>query len=209
MFNWFWNIIGRKAVEPIKNKVMQCIDISKWNGVIDFKKLATESDKVFIRAGNGAKTDEKFLLNAKGCIANNIQWGAYFFFNFTQDPATQANKFASIVESAGAKPSLPLVLDIETNEKTLPITGKQLLAACHTFLNILESKNYDTAIYLSPGFSWFLPKGHDLGKYKLWVADYNEPINPVNGWPKAWLHQYSDKGKIAGITTAVDLNKFV
>lgn len=199
----------RKIPKPLP---MQIVDISKWNWnkPIDFTKLSLFADKCFIRAGNGlAKQDPYFLPSAKGCVANGIQWGSYFFAQFQQDALAQATKFVAIVEQALVKPSLPLVLDVETNETKLPITSKQLEAFCHKFLEYVESKGYDTAIYMSPGFSWFLPKGHTLGKYKLWAADSTGIINPVNGWPKPWMHQWTDKGSVPGITGNVDLNRFV
>mgnify|MGYP003659973141 CR=1 FL=1 len=223
MFGLFWNIFSKFAVdklpkkntmpEPLKQKFY--IDISKWNGVIDFAKVKTNEpliDGVIIRATNGLnKTDEKFLANAKGCIDNNIAWGAYHFAQFTQDAAHQALKFLVTIQKAGGKPTLPLVLDVETNEKTLPINAAQLEKFCIDFLTVIETNTcgYDIAIYMSPGFSWFFPKNHKLGKYKLWAADYTGNINPVNGWKKVWLHQYSDKGKVSGIGTNVDLNRTI
>lgn len=193
------------------------IDVSRWNGSnIDWPEVAKTVSTVFVRAGNGLnKADPMFLSNAKGAIQNGLKWGAYFFFNFLQDPFAQAKKFIATVEQAGT-PTMPLVLDIETNEPKLPITGAQLEDYCHKFLGVIESeenevggKLYDTAIYLSPGFSWFLPKNHTLGKYKLWVADYNSPINKVNGWQKPWLHQYTDKGNVKGIIGNCDLNRIL
>lgn len=217
----FWKWYGRSKFpaepfpEPPKPKPMFIIDVSKWNGVIDFAKVKSDpqaKDGVIIRATNGLnKVDEKFLANAKGCNDNGIPWGAYHFAQFTQDAAHQALKFLVTVQKAGGKPTLPLVLDVETNEKSLPINAAQLEKFCKDFLTVIETNTsgYDTAIYMSPGFSWFFPKTHKLGSYKLWAADYTGNINPVNGWNKVWLRQYTDKGKVAGIGTNVDLNKSV
>lgn len=206
------SIIGRIGALIFKPKRMLTIDLSRWNWTepIDFKKVSQTVDKAFIRAGNGLnKQDPYFLAGVKGSVANGIQWGSYLFAQFLQDPVAQAAKFVATVEQALVKPSLPLVLDVETNDTKLPITAKQLEDFCHKFLEYLESKGYDTAIYMSPGFSRFLPKGHTLGKYKLWAADSTGAINPVNGWPKPWLHQFTDKGSVPGIVGNVDLNKFV
>jgi len=191
------------------------IDISKWNGKVDFagvKSNKPKVDLVIIKATQGSSfTDPKFVTNASGAIMNGIAWGAYHFANlkFT-DPSKsafeQAGHFIKTVNAIG-KPSV-MVLDVETNDTKLQITGKQLESFCSIFLSILEQEGLDTAIYMSPGFSWFLPKGHKLGKYKMWIADYTGAINPVNGWDKFWLHQYTDKGSCAGVKGFCDLNNF-
>lgn len=197
-------IVGKGA-----GKGIGC-DLSKWNGDVDFRKLAPAVDFVIIRATNSLKTvDPFFLLNAKGCIDNGIPWGAYHFAGFTADPKAQADRFLSIVEKATGKPSMPLVLDVETNSATLPISGGQLEGLCSSFLTSLEAKGYDTALYMSPGFSWFFPKSHKLGNIKVWLADYSGKLNPANGWPKPYMHQYTDKGQLPGVKTAVDLNRIL
>lgn len=213
MWPFIARILSKFAAEPIPIKPPKMIiDISKWNWgkPIDFKKVSETVDRIFIRAGNGLnKQDPFFLPAAKGCISQGISWGSYHFAQFTQDPVAQATKFVATVEQALVKPSLPLVLDVETNDTSLPITAKQLEDFCLKFLRYVESKGYDTAIYMSPGFSWFLPIGHKLDSYKLWAADYTNPINKINGWSKPWLHQWTDKGSVPGITGAVDLNRLI
>lgn len=190
------------------------IDISKWNGIIDFAKLKKNVELVIIKASEGIGTaDKKFKEYVAGCVTNNIPWGAYHFATFNsqdvaKDAATEAYFFINTIKATGQKPVV-MVLDTETNDTKLPINGNKLESYCSIFLSILEREGFNAAIYMSPGFSWFLPKTHKLGKYKLWVADYNEPINPINGWKKPWLHQYTDKGTVPGINTKVDLNKFL
>ncbi len=192
------------------------IDISKWNGNVDFagvKSNVPKVDMVIIRATKYTDgVDNFFIKNASGCIMNGLPWGAYHFANLnfkdaSQAAFAQAYHFISTVRKIG-QPAL-MVLDVESNETKLPTTGKQLEVFCSIFLSILEKEKFEPAIYMSPGFSWFLPKGHKLGRFKLWAADYTGTINPINGWTKPWLHQYTDKGKCAGVKTNCDLNKVV
>lgn len=191
------------------------IDISKWNGKVDFAGVKANNPKVdlvIIKASEGSGIEDKqFVRNASECIMNGLQWGAYHFATWnsqdvSRDATNEAYFFIKTVRKIG-KPVI-MVLDVETNETKLPITAKQLESYCSIFLSILEREKYEVAIYMSPGFSWFLPKGHKLGKYRLWVADYSGAINPVNGWDKFWLHQYTDKGSCAGVKGFCDLNKF-
>lgn len=196
----------------IQRKPMKAaIDISEWNGVIDFAKLKNDkqAEFVIIRATNGLhKIDKRFYENATSCIDNKIPWGAYHFADMTKSAKLQAQKFISVVEGAG-NPQMPMVLDVETNNTTIPLSSFQLELFCSQFLIELEKENFDTAIYMSAGFSWFLPVGHNLSKYKLWVADYTGAINAVNGWKNFWMHQFSQTGRVAGITTETDLNRIL
>lgn len=217
----FAKIIGQIAAKLFKKKAMFIIDVSHHNGVIDWKKVTTNNPKVdgaILKATEGATgQDKKFLTNVAGCKANNLPWGAYHFATWNMkdvvaDATQEANSFLARISAAvrlHGNPSLPIVLDTETNEATLPITAKQLELYMETFMGVIEKSGHDTAIYMSPGFSWFLPKNHKLGRYKLWVADYNLPINKINGWDKVWLHQYTQTGKCAGVVTNCDLNKSV
>jgi len=195
------------------------IDVSHNNGPVNWKQAKSAGVLgAILKATEGATVaDRLFLKNAKGCADNGLQWGAYHFATWNMqdvvaDATQEANFFLSRVAEAvkvAGKPSLPLVLDTETNKATLPITGQQLETYMTTFLSIIDKAGFDTAIYMSPGFSWFLPKNHKLGNRKIWVADYTPPINNINGWKKVWLHQYTDKGRIAGVSTWCDLNRFV
>ena len=60
---------------------MKGIDVSKWQGVIDWSKVKT--DFAIIRLGLGdnleSQDDAQFLNNVNGCINNNIPFGVYIY----------------------------------------------------------------------------------------------------------------------------------
>jgi len=43
----------------------------------------------------------------------------------------------------------------------------------------------------------------------LWIAQYRNTLTLPKGWKSCFLWQYTDKGRIKGISTYVDLNKTV
>ena len=199
-------IVGKEA--KLVNGVG--IDVSKWQGQVDWPIAAKHIDFAIIRATNGLKSvDPFFLLNAEGVISQNVPFGAYHFASFTAPVKQQADRFLSIVQKASQKPSMPLVLDVETNDKTIPISPTQLEDLCLEFTSYISQSGYEPMLYMSPGFSWFFPKSHKLGNIKIWLADYSGKLNPANGWPTPFMHQYTDKGQIPGIKTTVDLNKIL
>lgn len=216
--SWVGEQLGRLGNLIIngKSKTMFIIDISNHNGKVDWAKVAANNPKVdgvILKASEGATSaDKTFLTNVAGCTANGLQWGCYHFGtwndeNEAADATAEANFFLSVVKSAPAKPTLPLVLDIESN-KPIPYTKDEMVLYVKTFTDIVKAAGYDIAIYSSPGFlQSYLPANHPFTDLKLWIADYNGAINPVPGWKKIWLHQYTDEGKINGVVGNVDLNR--
>lgn len=196
---------------------MFIIDVSHHNGRIDWAKVATNVPKVdgaILKASEGATgKDIKFLENVLGCVKNNIPWGAYHFAtwndeNEKKDAAQEAAHFISRIKQAG-KPSLPVVLDIESNNP-IPYTKQEMVDYVQTFTNAISEAGYEVAIYGSPGFlNSYLPTDHPFTDIKLWVADYTGAINPVPGWKNIWLHQYTQDGRCAGVVTNCDLNRTV
>lgn len=191
------------------------IDVSHHNGLIDFKGVANDPKGikgVIIKASEGATVaDKKFFKNVKGCIENNLLWSAYHFATWNNeneelDANTESQFFVSLVKGAGFSPSLPLVLDVESNH-AIPYTKAEMVTYVSTFLNEVQAAAFETAIYASPGFlKSYFPTDHPFTSSKLMVADYSGAINPVPGWSKAWLHQYTDKGSVEGINGFCDLN---
>ena len=56
------------------------IDISKWQGNIDFSKVKSEVDFVILREGYRKTVDPKFFEYVKGCRENGILiHGVYHF----------------------------------------------------------------------------------------------------------------------------------
>ena len=213
MWNWLWQLIGRKAVEPIKEKVMFAIDVSHNNGVIDWVKVPTNEPQVdfaILKATEGVNSvDSKLKANVAGCTANGLKWGCYHFTTWgggALDAKQQADHFIQTVQAAG-KPGMPMVLDVETN-KPLTIKHDLILSFIKTFLAEVQAAGYDTAIYASPGFIESYLPNHNLGDKKLWIAHYTTKPHPrTPGWKTYWLWQYTDQGKVQGINGNVDLNR--
>jgi len=153
--------------------------------------------------------DEEMRKNIAGASANGVFWSAYHFFRTHIDPVIQAKVFC---ETVGDFSSLPPVLDLEAAGSK----GERLNYKVRKFLDETERiTNKRPIIYSSGGF-WrsYLAnekRSHtDWARaYPLWIAQYTNlwptPLYPWAGW-EFW--QYTDKGKIPGVITNVDLNWF-
>lgn len=202
------------------NKSMFGIDVSHHNGIIDWKTAATKNspkvDFVYIKCSEGANgKDNMFLKNVKGCKDNNLKWGPYHFATWNlkpveRDAAQEAQFFLSQIQISG-KPDMPAILDIESNV-AIPYTKAEMVAYIKTFTDIFKAAGYPIGIYGSPGFlNSYLPSNHPFIDLPLWIADYTGAINPVPGWKKVWMHQYTESGTINGVPTPgkTDLNKLI
>ena len=198
-------------VERSKNMVtLKGIDVSNWQGDIDWKKVK-ESGKVdfaIIRAGSGTSyIDEKLYDNVKGCEENGIPYGLYWFsYAMTIE---QAKKEAELCYKAielcrkaikGFSLSYPVFLDQEADEQVA--LGKKVLAdMAKTFCEYLKARDIYVGFYSY--LSWVNNIVGDVSAYDLWVAH----ISSKCGCTKPYtMWQYSYKGRIPGIAGDVDLD---
>jgi GH25 family lysozyme M1 (1,4-beta-N-acetylmuramidase) len=128
-----------------------------------------------------------------------LLWGVYHFMK-PGDVETQVDHF---LKNAPADDKTLYVLDFEVDGITL----SQVLE----FLELVDDRTGQIPV-LYTGF-----KLKDLGgarkipaltAYRLWLAQYGpRPVLP-KGYDKLWLWQYTQTGKIAGVSGDVDLNEY-
>ncbi|MCD6577830.1 MAG: glycoside hydrolase family 25 protein [Anaerolineaceae bacterium] len=192
------------------------IDVSHWEQEIDWSEVKRSGVKfAFIKATEFPEKrtslfiDNELRKNIKGASENGILWGAYHFFRTHVDPVIQAKVFC---ETVGEFKSLPPVLDLEAAD----LKGERLNYKVRLFLDETERiTNKRPIIYSSPGFWGSYMACEKMShtnwarEYTLWIAQYTtlwpRPLYPWAGWD---FWQYTDKGKIPGITSHVDLNWF-
>lgn len=184
------------------------IDISKWQGQPDFKKVKDSGiEFVILKCGGsdcGLYKDPQFERNYEQCKKYNIPVGCYYFvgknFKTKSDGKADAKRMYNIIR--GKKFEYPIVLDIET---TNPKDKKEVTKASIEFCTYLEKKGYYVAIYGSD-ISVFQDRLDitKLTNYDKWVAKYSSSkpsyIKDYGMW------QYSETGKVNGINGYVDLN---
>ena len=187
------------------------IDVSKWNGTIDWKAVKESGvSYVIIRCGyrgssKGAMIeDSKFKQNIKGATDAGLKVGVYFF--------TQAiNKSEALEEASmvlecikGYTISYPIFLDVEPSggrADSLDVATRTEI--CKTFCETIKKYNYTPGIYANKNWLEGKLDMNVLGGYKIWLAQYaSEPT--YMGRYDMW--QYKDNGKINGISGNVDLN---
>ena len=188
------------------------IDVSAWQGKIDWKTVADYGmDFVIIRiteAGN--IVDSQFESNLAGCNKYNIPVGVYkYSYAMTiAEIQSEAHKVVSTLN--GRKIQFPVFLDLEYNNQRA-LGSESIHRMADAFREIVEAAGYKFAIYCNVDWYMNVICSH-LKKYDFWIARY--PAND-DGWLQERLRpdfgvgwQYSSKAKIPGISGTVDRNVF-
>ncbi|MBR6743195.1 MAG: SH3 domain-containing protein [Clostridia bacterium] len=210
--------VGEFTPQNIKAKG---IDVSKWQGRIDWNRVAKAGvDFAIIRIGYRGENgkiykDENADYNIQQAQKSGILVGVYFFS--TAISAIEAKEEASWTASQikGYSISYPVVFDCEgftdSDSRMFKLSKTQRTDNAMTFLSEVKALGYEAMFYASKngleGNEWDTERIEK--SYKIWVAQYSlnksEPEKlTYRGRCDMW--QYTNSGKIDGIETAVDLN---
>ncbi len=192
------------------------IDVSSYNGELNWNTLATKGvDFAILRAGSSKTGEDVFFdINYSKARSAGIALGAYYYVEATttQEMLLEVEKLESII--ANKKFEYPIYLDFEKNELG-EILGKQLLTEmCTAFVEKLQLDGYFAAIYTNN--NWlenFFVKETIVSKYDVWYARYVAADKiPSPEWDLAkygtimGIWQYTDEGAFEGFKEPFDLN---
>ena len=179
------------------------IDISKWQGTIDFDKLAPEVSLVIARASCGSDKDTKIDEYAKAMNEHNIPFGVYCY-SYAGTVTKARDEAKKLVEYAKEYNPRFYVLDAEESkltEETIRAFAAELRKntdkpiGCYVAHNHYKEYNYVTLANLFD-FTWIPRYGKNLGT----IESATKPAYFCDLW------QYTSAGKIAGISGKVDMN---
>ena len=199
-----------KDVTRAHGMPIQGIDVSYWQGDIDWRKVrAAGIQFAFIKATEGGDhLDPKFLQNWHGAKRAGIARGAYHFIYWCRLASEQAEWF---VRNVPRDPdALPPVLDLEwhTHSKTCPKKISRELALKKTKI-ILEAMERHTGkrpiIYTDPAFHRDVLKG-EFKSYHYWLRSVAAEPHEDYGDRKWAFWQFTTTGSVPGIEGHVDRN---
>lgn len=185
------------------------IDVSAWNGYIDFSRVKKSGiEFVIIRCGgsdSGFYTDSKFRANYTNAKKAGLQVGAYYFvgYNFYQSSFAKdsINHCLKIID--GYKFDLPIFVDVEVTEnKHRDSVTENTISFCKA----LEKNGFKSGVYSSSvsGYEGLLDYSQLKNITNIWVAQWS--TDPPKNIPKYMMWQYSSVGKVDGIDGCVDLD---
>ncbi len=188
------------------------IDVSKYQTKIDWKAVKESGISfVIIRCGyRGYSTgvlvqDPMFETHIKGATEAGLKVGIYFFSQAINEK--EAVEEASMAVALAKKYSVTYPIYIDTEQvsggRANNLDTATRTSVCKAFCETVKAAGYTPGIYASK--SWYETKldTASLGGYKIWLAQYASTPT-YKGKYDMW--QYTEKGKVNGVTGNVDMN---
>ncbi|KPA97779.1 glycoside hydrolase family 25 protein [Pseudomonas asplenii] len=204
--------------EPGSNAYARGIDVSRWQGEIDWARVAAAgvTHGVAKMSEGATYADPRFVENFRGMRANGLQAGAYHYFRALN--CTPGEQLANIRDRLAAvdfevgRDLFAIDVEARYNEQATP---EQMADGLFQLVRLVRELHGGAhpVIYTAAGFwdrqvAW---QSYDFSECPLWVAHWqvDEPVLPQSwrcrglGW-RWWQH--SSKGLVDGIQGEVDLD---
>lgn len=196
------------------------IDVSEFNGLIDWSKISGNVDGAILRAGyrgygqtGTMMRDKQIDRNLAECRKRGIPWGVYFLTQATTQTEAQAE--ADFVQGIIGGETAPLGVWLDSEFGDAQFAGgradrlrkdQRTMMAVY-FLRRLQEYGQKTGLYCAADWYHSMISGEAIrgDGHLVWLASVENvrPELPWDGW------QYTWKGKIDGIHGDVDISHFV
>ena len=188
--------------------MMKGIDISVYQGDINWEKVKGNIDFAIIRAGYGkGNVDKKFKQNITACNKLGIPCGVYWFSYALNEEMAKAEADYCINLIKPYKIDYPVCFDYEYDsynyaKKNGPTpNANTLMLIAKAFLDRVEKLGYYSMNYTNPDF---LSRGFSklTDRFDTWLAQWgvSTPTKACGIW------QYSATGAVPGIVGNVDMD---
>ena len=193
----------RFSVEKAK-----CIDLSEWNGSIDFNKVKKSGVTcVILRAGYGKdpnQEDNEFQKYYKQAKAAGLNVGAYWYSYATSVDAAKAEVKNCMKTIGGKEFDLPVFLDVEEYRQAI-LPKRTLTDIIKTFCNGMRDNGFDSGLYSAKSMLMDSAYPDEISSnYLVWLAAPNESYSKLPNFVD--IHQYDWYGRVDGISGNVDMN---
>lgn len=204
------NVVSGTFNKESSEYTVKGIDVSHYQGKINWEKVSSQNIKfVFIKSTQGSYfKDKTYNSNSKGALQNDLLVGAYHYYIVKDDPVLQFKNFVKNTPKESF--NLPPVIDIEYG------SNSQLYHAKHHDKFLKDFKKFEKLLSEYYGVSpIFYTSGQFYSRLlknnfsnQLWVCDFGSKKLWYLGKDEFLFWQHSNRGKIKGISSYVDLNVF-
>ena len=208
----FMNLTITEAVSPVSLANYEGIDVSNWQGNIDYAQVkAAGIEIVYIKASEGTTyKDPYFERNYANAKANGLKVGFYHFVTATnvQAARNQAQFFASVI--SGKSPDCKLAMDFEQFREGLSVD--EINEISKAFLEtVRQLTGKEVVVYSNLNDAKTIFSRELASQYPLWVAYWGSEsglLNSSSNWQNWEGWQYTNRGIVAGVNGYVDRNRF-
>lgn len=200
-------------------KTYSGIDVSRWQGDIDWTKVAASGIQfAMVRVQYGTTKDNYYQSNLKNASNAGLSVGAYCY-SIATNVEEAKNEALSIVNALkGYNITYPVAYDIEDNYYQGNLSNRTRTDMVLAFKKIIEDNGYQFVLYANKNWIENKLNYKELSGVDIWFARYRDyqtgfdnpndqgsdkilfPASQVTMW------QYTSQGTIPGITGSVDMN---
>lgn len=150
----------------------RCIDISTWQGGINYNDIRNRFKYAILRAGFSETKDNQFDNHYNNLQGLNLGAYWYSYASNSNQARREANKFLEVVK--GKKFTLPLYLDLE--DPSIRGLGRSTLdSIVRAFGEVIEGAGYYFGVYTNLDWYRNIISGSELNKkYDWWIACWSD-----------------------------------
>lgn len=208
LFQFYILVLPSFAFSPSGDTIYEGIDVSSWQGEIDFSQVkASGIEVVYIKSSEGFRSvDSYFEQNYANAKNAGLKVGFYHYVTArsVEDAVKQANFFVSTI--SGKNPDCKLAMDFESFGS---LGREEINQIALTFMQTVKNVSGKDVIIYSDEYNANSTFESNLATYPLWVAQYEVSEPTVREHWSNWAGwQYTDMGEVPGISSYVDRDKF-
>lgn len=198
-----------QALGPSSNVIYEGIDVSAYQGYIDYERVRNAGiEVVYIKSSEGTTLEDPyFRTNYNNAKANGLKVGFYHFIRARneEEARREAEFFARVI--SGTNPDCRLAMDFEVFGD---LSVEEINRISFAFLQKIQEITQKECVIYSDAYNARNTFSRELAeKYPLWIAEYGVETPVNNGKWEYWVgFQYTDAGRVDGIEGNVDRDKF-
>lgn len=198
-----------QALGPSSNVIYEGIDVSAYQGYIDYERVRYDGiEVVYIKSSEGTTLEDPyFRTNYDNAKANGLKVGFYHFIRARneEEARREAEFFARVI--SGTNPDCRLAMDFEVFGD---LNVEEINRISFAFLQKIQEITQKECVIYSDAYNARNTFSRELAeKYPLWIAEYGVETPVNNGKWEYWVgFQYTDAGRVDGIEGNVDRDKF-
>lgn len=204
---------------PYVTKTYPGIDVSYWQGTIDWNKVAASGIKfAMVRIQHGKDMDTRYKTNLKEADRAGISVGAYVYSTATNVEEAKAEAYSIVNALKGYNITYPVAYDLESERYQGNLSNRTRTDMVLAFKKIIEANGYKFVLYVNKNWLESKLNYNELKGVDVWFAryrDYNlsfdNPDDKGNNKIKfpsdmVTMWQYTSEGSVPGISGNVDLD---
>ena len=203
------------APTPASGGTMRGIDVSAYQGVIDWNKVRQSGISfAIIRCGFRAygsgqlSYDSYFDQNVRGAQAAGIKVGAYFYSAAVNVAEAREEANFALSKIRGYSMQLPVFIDMESpaDGRAIGISVQTRTDVVKAFCSTVQAAGYKAGVYANK--TWFnsYMNTPELTQYTIWLAHWVNASRSDYSRTRHDIWQYTSSGSVPGISGRVDMN---